>query len=108
MKKTYNTVDDAKRALLLKYIYDDGHSIKQASVKAGIFYPTAKAINKIYQREGRVEKKKHRIRKSKRQTKSALCFTPVASNRPVDVNGVPRLPSNVSFDKQHQMKNHNL
>ena len=38
-------------------------SIRQAAIASQIYYPTAKAINKIYMSEKRVDKKKSRFRK---------------------------------------------
>lgn len=38
-------------------------SIRQAAISTKIYYPTAKAINKIYIAEKRIDKKQHRFRK---------------------------------------------
>ena len=40
-------------------------SISQAAAKVSIFYPTAKAINKVYKKEKRVQKRYHRYREKK-------------------------------------------
>ena len=50
---------------MIRLIYEDKISIRQAAVRCNISYPTAKAINRIYSTEGRVDKKKVRIRRSK-------------------------------------------
>ncbi len=39
-------------------------SIRQAAYETKISYPTAKAINRIYKQENRIDKKKVRKRKS--------------------------------------------
>ena len=62
-KKQYSPVTNEQRQLLVKLIHEDGHSIRQAAIQLGIYYPTAKAINKIYTTEKRVDKKQHRFRK---------------------------------------------
>lgn len=41
-------------------IHAQGHSISRASKSVGIYYPTAKAINKVYIRENRIKKKTFR------------------------------------------------
>ena len=65
MSKTYRTTTDEMREHLIRLIHEEGYSIRQASFKADIFYPTAKVINKIYMSENRIEKKKKRNRKKK-------------------------------------------
>ena len=66
MAKNYRVTTDEMRHELIRLIHDEGYSIRQASIKTNIFYPTAKVINKIFQSDGRIEKKKHRAkRKSK-------------------------------------------
>ena len=57
MTKKYSPVTNESRRLLVKLIYEDGMSIRQAAIGAGIYYPTAKAINKIYISEKRIDKK---------------------------------------------------
>ena len=63
MGKTYSPVTNEQRRLLVKLIYEDGMSIRQAALTSKIYYPTAKAINKIYTAENRIDKKRHRFRK---------------------------------------------
>jgi len=63
MTKKYSPVTNDQRRLLVKLIYEDGMSIRQAAIASNIYYPTAKAINKIYISEKRVDKKKSRFRK---------------------------------------------
>ena len=40
-------------------------SIRQAALRNNISYPTAKAINRIYLIESRIDKKKNRVKRSK-------------------------------------------
>jgi len=78
MTKKYSPVSNEQRRLLVKLIYEDGLSIRQAAIGSTIYYPTAKAINKIYMSEKRIDKKQHRFRKiapnttSKDATKNQL------------------------------------
>ena len=63
MTKKYSKVKDEQRQLLIKLVYEQGWSIRQAAMAAQIYYATAKAINKIYKSEKRICKKTHRFRK---------------------------------------------
>ena len=63
MTKKYSPVTNEQRRLLVKLIYEDGLSIRQAAIGSDIYYPTAKAINKIYIAEKRIDKRQHRFRK---------------------------------------------
>ena len=63
MTKKYSPVTNEQRRLLVKLIYEDGLSIRQAAIGSNIYYPTAKAINKIYIAEKRIDKRQHRFRK---------------------------------------------
>lgn len=46
-------------------IYDLNHSISKAADLTGIYYPTAKAINKVYKKEQRIQKRNFRYRAKK-------------------------------------------
>ena len=63
MTKKYSPVTNEQRRLLVKLIYEEGLSIRQAAIGSNIYYPTAKAINKIYITEKRIDKRQHRFRK---------------------------------------------
>ena len=65
MGKKYEPVPDSKRQQLITLIYEKGMNISKASKEAGIYYPTAKAINKIYLRQNRICKKTNRDRQKK-------------------------------------------
>ena len=65
MTKRYNITTDERRSKLIKLIYEDGISIRQASFMSDISYSSAKVINKIYLEENRIEKKKKRIKKAR-------------------------------------------
>jgi len=60
---TYSPVDNVRRHRLIYLIYIKQMSIRQAAYETKISYPTAKAINRIYKKENRIEKKKVRKRK---------------------------------------------
>jgi len=65
MGKKYEPVPDSKRQELIYLIYEKGMNISKAAQKAKIYYPTAKAINKIYIRQNRICKKTNRDRTKK-------------------------------------------
>ena len=52
--------DDRKE--LIRLIYEEGYSIVRAAEATGIYYPTAKAINKVFKQEKRVIKRSFRYR----------------------------------------------
>ena len=54
----------------MRLIYEEGLSIVKAAEATGIYYPTAKAINKVYKRESRVQKRSFRYR-TKKEDKEA-------------------------------------
>lgn len=60
MGKSYTQVSNAKRSELIKLIHNHGLKIKWAADSAGIYYPTAKAIYKVFVKENRVEKRTFR------------------------------------------------
>ena len=53
------------RKELIRLIYEENLSIVKAAESTGIYYPTAKAINKVYKREHRVQKRAFRYRTKK-------------------------------------------
>lgn len=57
VKRNYKKITDTKREELLGYIHNDGMTIKIAAIKAGIEYENAKAINRVYVKQGRTLKK---------------------------------------------------
>lgn len=61
MVREYQRVTDETRRNLIKLI-QDGLSIKDAAEIVNINYENAKAINRIYRQETRVDKKKSRFR----------------------------------------------
>ena len=61
MLREYQRVTDETRRNLIKLI-QDGMSIKEAAEIVNINYENAKAINRIYRQETRVDKKKSRFR----------------------------------------------
>ena len=70
MAKTYTSVTNDQRRELIKLIHKHGLSIARAAEILGIFYPTAKAINKVYLREKRIVKRTSRIKTVSQETLS--------------------------------------
>jgi hypothetical protein len=63
-------VTNDQRRELIKLIHKHGLSIARAAEILGIFYPTAKAINKVYLREKRIVKRTSRIKTVSQETLS--------------------------------------
>ncbi len=72
MGKAYTQVSNEARKELIRLIYEEGYSIVKAAEAAGIYYPTAKAINKVYKRESRVQKRQFRYRTKKEDQDSGV------------------------------------
>jgi hypothetical protein len=53
MGKKYEPVPNEQRKKLIDLIHTKGYSIAKAALATGIYYPTAKAINKVYVKENR-------------------------------------------------------
>jgi hypothetical protein len=62
MGKKYEPVPNELRKQLIELIHNKGYSIAKAALATGIYYPTAKAINKVYVKENRTQKKAFRFR----------------------------------------------
>jgi hypothetical protein len=62
MGKKYEPVPNESRKLLIDLIHNNGYTISKAASLTKIYYPTAKAINKVYLRENRTQKKAFRFR----------------------------------------------
>lgn len=54
MGKQYTKVSNDQRKELIRLIHELGLSISKAAEMTGVYYPTAKAINKVYKKEKRV------------------------------------------------------
>lgn len=54
-----------KRRDLIKLIHENGLTIVRAAEMTGIYYPTAKAINKVFKNEKRIVKRGFRCRTKK-------------------------------------------
>jgi molybdenum-dependent DNA-binding transcriptional regulator ModE len=57
MTKHYKLVSNAHRKQLITLIHEQGYSISQAAKLTDIYYPTAKAINRVFKNENRIAKK---------------------------------------------------
>lgn len=60
MVKQYVLVSNEQRQILISLIHKNGYSISRAAKIVNIYYPTAKAINKVFLRENRIQKKTFR------------------------------------------------
>lgn len=65
MGKAYTHVSNEARKELVRLISEEGYSIIRAAEATGIYYPTAKAINKVFKQESRVQKRTFRYRTKK-------------------------------------------
>ena len=59
---------------MISLIYEEEFSIRQAALRCNISYPTAKAINRIYLVEKRVDKKQSRARLARVTGASAASY----------------------------------
>ena len=64
MVKKYVILSNQKRADLCSLIHHDGLTIKEAAIKMGIPYANAKAVNQVFEREQRTDKKHSKINPS--------------------------------------------
>ena len=60
MVKQYVLVSNEQRQQLVYLIHTKGYSISHAAKLSQIYYPTAKAINKVFLKENRIVKKTFR------------------------------------------------
>ena len=95
MGKQYTHVTNDQRKELIRLIHEEQMSISQAAAKANIFYPTAKAINKVYKKENRVQKRYHRYRQKKGDELMGVKRNKIALEKPLenkmDYNDVGRI-----------------
>ena len=68
MPKIYEPINSERRRVLLDLIHNRGMNISQAAKATNIFYPTAKAINKVFKQTGRTDKKLHRNKKQSKKS----------------------------------------
>lgn len=61
MVKKYILLTNKQRMELCRLIHVEGLTIKEAAKVSGIPYPNAKAVNKIFEREKRTQKKHHKF-----------------------------------------------
>ena len=71
IQRSYKTTNDDQRYQFLYQVINKELTVSKAADKYGINYTTAKNILNIYLKEGRVGKKKIRIRKKKNLEKGA-------------------------------------
>jgi hypothetical protein len=78
MVKTYTKVTNDQRKELIRLIHDELFTISKAADTTGIYYPTAKAINKIYKNEQRIQKRDFRYRTKKEDKESGVIRNKIA------------------------------
>lgn len=61
MVKKYTLLSNEQREELCRLIHDEGLTIKEASVRTGVPYPNAKAVNKTFERERRTDKRHAKV-----------------------------------------------
>lgn len=66
MGKKYIAVSNSQRQELIRLIHDEGYSIVEAAKEVNIYYPTAKAINKVFRKENRIDRKAFRDRPARK------------------------------------------
>jgi hypothetical protein len=63
MVKRYVLLSNEQREELCRLIHDERLTIKEASVRTGVPYPNAKAVNKTFERESRTEKRHAKVQR---------------------------------------------
>jgi len=63
MVKKYTLLTNDQREELCRLIHDEGLTIKEASVRTGVPYPNAKAVNKTFERERRTDKRHAKVQR---------------------------------------------
>lgn len=85
MGKKYQPVPNELRRKLIDLIHNNGTecvSIARAAQLTGIYYPTAKAINKVFMREQRTQKKAFRFRLKKVDANKVVVRNRIRVERP--------------------------
>ena len=67
MRKKHVTVPDRMRQEVIRLVNKEGMNLKEVSKATGVFYPTVKAIQKVYASTGRINKIKQWKQKVKRK-----------------------------------------
>lgn len=93
MVKQYVLVSNEQRQMLIQLIHKHNYSISHAAKIVDIYYPTAKAINKVFMRENRIEKKTFRSTiqnnvEQRTQTFSKMLAVPAAAPEPQNYSGI--------------------
>ncbi|CDW80058.1 UNKNOWN [Stylonychia lemnae] len=108
MGKQYTKVTNEQRKELIKLIYEQNHSISSAAEMTGIYYPTAKAINKVFKKEKRVQKRNFRYRAKKEDQFIGIIRNKIPVERlqtqNIDSLQVQRITCGISL----KLKNENL
>ena len=67
MRKKHVPVPDEMRQEVIRLVNKEGMNLKEVSKVTGVFYPTVKAIQKVYASTGRINKVKQWKQKVKRK-----------------------------------------
>lgn len=66
-QRSYSITNNEQRYLMLSQIVSRRMTIKEAACEYGVKYTTAKHILNVFLREGRIEKKKRRAQKKRKE-----------------------------------------
>lgn len=108
MGKQYTKVTNEQRKELIRLIYDEKLSISKAADMTAIYYPTAKAINKVYKKENRVQKRHFRYRAKKEDQQIGIIRNkiPVEKLASVEMNSAES--SRITCGIRLKLKDENL
>lgn len=87
MGKKYEPVPNEQRKMLIDLIHNKGYSIAKAALSTGIYYPTAKAINKVYVKENRTQKKAFRFRLKNVEKNFVVVRQKILVEKPCPIQG---------------------
>jgi len=108
MGKTYTQVPNESRKELIRLIYEEGYTIAKAAGVTGIYYPTAKAINKVFKKEKRVQKRSFRYRTKKEDLVCGVTRNKIAVERLATQQIDEETRSRITCGIRLLLKNENL
>ena len=98
MPKVYEPISTERRRELIDLIYNQGMNISQAAKVCNIFYPTAKAINKVFRLTGRTDKKLHRNKKQNFKQKETK------GSKPAKSRAKPKAPTSKQSGRHEEIE----
>eukprot|EP00347_Sterkiella_histriomuscorum_P002561 403367673 len=108
MGKQYTKVTNEQRKELINLIYEKNYSISKAAEMAGIYYPTAKAINKVYKKEKRVQKRNFRYRAKKEDHEIGIIRNKIPVEKLATLDLSPDQQQRVTCGVRLKLKDENL